>query len=64
MLEGNSSSMDDSLGVEVSHGNDSSQTHFRLHALGGSLSILSLQLLEDKQHSGGEDCNIPTLASS
>ena len=62
MLEGDSSCMDDSLGVEVLHGNDSSQTHFRLHALGGKFSFMSLQLLEDKQHLGGEDCNIPTLA--
>ena len=64
MLEGDSSCMDDSLGVEVLHGNDSSQTHFRLHALGGSFLVLSLQFLKDKQHLGGEDCNIPTLASS
>ena len=64
MLEGDSSCMDDSLGVEVLHGNVSSQKNFRLHALGGNFSVLSLQVLEDKQHLGGEDCNIPTLASS
>ena len=26
------------------------------------LSVLSLQFLEDKQHLGGEDCNVPKLA--
>ena len=64
MLESDSSCMDDSLGVEVLHGMIFPQTHFRLHAFGGSFSVLSLQLLEDKQHLGGEDCDISTLASS
>ena len=36
--------------------------------LGGDISIgdfsVSLQLLEEKQHFGGEDCNIPKLACS
>ena len=30
----------------------------------GCSSVLSLQLLEDKQHLGGEDCNIPKFAHS
>ena len=44
--------MDDSLEVGGLHGNE------------GSLyfSNMSLQMLEDKQHLGGEDCNIPKLA--
>ena len=44
--------MDDSLEIGASHGNEGS-----LHFLD-----LSLQFLEDKQHLGGEDCNIPKLA--
>ena len=44
--------MDDSLEDGTSHGDE------------GSLYFadLSLQLLEDKQQLGGEDCNIPKLA--
>ena len=46
--------MDDSLEDGSSHGDE------------GSLYFenLSLQFLEDKQHLGGEDCNIPKLAMS
>ena len=30
----------------------------------GFSSVLSLQFLEDKQHLGGEDCNVPKFAHS
>ena len=46
--------MDDSLEGGASYGDE------------GSLYFadLSLQVLEEKQHLGGEDCNIPKLACS
>ena len=28
---------------------------------GGEICVLSMQLLEEKQHVGGEDCNIPNF---
>ena len=31
---------------------------------GGEIFVLSMQLLEDKQHVEGEECNVPILASS
>ena len=64
MLGGNSFCMDDCLGDGGFTWGKFSSTHFRLHALSGDFPVLSLQLLEDKQHLGGEDCNIPILAHS
>ena len=29
---------------------------------GGEYFFLSMQLLEDKQHVGGEDCNVPNFS--
>ena len=62
MLGGNSFYMDDCLGDGGSTLGRCFSTHFRLHALGGDFPILSLQFLEDKQHLGGEDCNVPKIS--
>ena len=50
-------------GMEDIHEERCSSTYFRLHALGGDSSVLSLQFLEEKQHLGGEDCNIPSFST-
>ena len=63
MLGGNSLCMDDFLGMGASYGGGRSQFISDLMPPEGP-SVLSLQFLEDKQHLGGEDCNIPTLAHS
>ena len=64
MLGGDSFCMDDCLGMEDPLGKDVFPIHFNLDALGGKFSVLSLQLLKDKQHFRGEDCNIPKFACS
>ena len=62
MLGGNSLCMDNFLGDGGFIWGRCSSTYFRLHALGGGSLVLSLQLLEGKQHLGGEDYNVPILA--
>ena len=63
MLGGSSFCMDDCLGMGASYGDGRSQLISDLMPQEGP-SFLSLLLLEDKQHLGGEDCNIPILAHS
>ena len=61
MLGGNSFCMDDCLGMGASYGDGRSHFISDLMPQEGP-SVLSLQLLEDKQHLGGEDCNIPKFS--
>ena len=59
MVGGDSFCMDDWLGMEDPLGKRCFPNTFQSPCLGGKSSVVSLQLLEDKQHLGGEDCNIP-----
>ena len=61
-MEGDSFCMANGLEMEDSHKEDVPQTIHILHALRGGFSVLSFQLLEDKQHLGGEDCNVPKFS--
>ena len=61
MLEGNSFCMDDCLGMGDSYGDGRSQ-FISAHMPQEGPIVLSLQLLEDKQHLGGEDCNVPKIS--
>ena len=61
MLEGNSFCMNDCLGMGDSYGDGRSQ-FISAHIPQEGPSVLSLRLLEDKQHLGGEDCNVPKIS--
>ena len=61
MLGANSFCMGDFLGMGDSYGDGRSQLLSALMPQEGP-SVLSLQLLEDKQHLGGEDCNVPKIS--
>ena len=62
MLGGDSFFLVDCLGMEDPFREDVFPIIFSLHALGDNSSVLSLQLLEYKQHLGGEGCNIPNFS--
>ena len=61
MLEGNSFCLDDLLGRGDSYGDGKSQ-FISTHMPQEGPSVLSLYFLEEKQHLGGEDCNIPKFS--
>ena len=60
-MGGNSFCMGDCLGMECSYGDGRSQFISALMPQEGP-SVISLQLLDDKQHLGGEDCNFPNIS--